>query len=100
MSAFTERGASSSSMNLMNSSTRFPDGAGLQNPRTGIVLSAGFSAAGRCRVPASNRQSHFVTVVMLSASLRGETQCLRRTPGRVLRAFRLDDLAHKFHREL
>ena len=53
----TERGASSSSMNLMNSSTRFPDGAGMQNPRTGKVLSAGFSAAARFKAPASSRQS-------------------------------------------
>src|ERR1022692_625508 len=100
MSAFTERGASSSSMNLMNSSTRFPDGAGMQNPRTGSVLSAGFSAAGKCRVPASNKQNHFVTVIMVSASSRDETQCFRRMPGRILRVFRLNDLAHEFRRKL
>src|SRR5258708_7669640 len=99
MSVFTERGASSSSMNLMNSSTRFPDGAGIQNPYTGSVLSAGFSAACRRSVRASSRQSHFLTVLMVDASSRSETQFFRRLPGWLVRVFRLDDFAHKLRRE-
>src|SRR5437763_9126412 len=59
MSAFTERGASSSSINLMNSSTRLPEGAAMQKPRTGKVLSAGFSAAARFKVPTSSRHIQF-----------------------------------------
>src|SRR6185369_6254390 len=100
MSAFTERGASSSSMNLMNSATRFPDGAGMQNPRTGKVLSAGFSAAARFKAPASSRQSHFSIAFMVGASARRDTQFLRRLPGRLFRVFRLDDFAHEFSGEL
>src|SRR6185295_10612360 len=100
MSAFTERGASSSSMNLMNSSTRFRDGAGMQNPRTGKVLSAGFSAAARFKVPARRRQSHFSITFMAGASARGDTQFLRSLPGRLFRIFRLDDFAHELGREL
>src|SRR5678815_859475 len=100
MSAFTERGASSSSMNLMNSSTRFPDGAGMQNPRTGKVLSAGFSAAARFIAPASSRQSHFSTAFMVGASALHDTQFLRRLPDRPFLVFRLDDFAHELRREL
>src|SRR6266404_7761767 len=59
MSTFTERGANSSSMNLMNSSTRFPEGDGMQKPRTGSVLSVCFSAAARFKVPASRSQTQF-----------------------------------------
>src|SRR5258706_10498549 len=100
MSAFTKRGASSSLMNLMNSSTRFPDGAAMQNPRTGKVLSAGFSAAARFKAPASSRQSHFSIAFMVSASARRDTQFLQRLPGRLFRVFPLDDFAHELRREL
>src|SRR5258708_4250909 len=100
MSAFTERGASSSSMNLVNSSTRFPDGAGMQNPRTGKVLSAGFSAAARFKAPASSRPSHFSTAFMIGASARHGTQFLRRLPGRLFSVFRLDDFAHELRGKL
>src|SRR6185436_400701 len=100
MSVFTKRGASSSSMNLMNSSTRFADGAGMQNPRTGKVLSAGFSAAARFKAPASSRQSHFSIAFIVGASARRDTQFLRRLPGRLFRVFRLDDFAHELRREL
>src|SRR5438445_487894 len=100
MSAFTERGASSSSMNLVNSSTRFPDGAGMHNPRTGKVLSAGFSAAARFKAPASSRPSHVPTAFMIGASARHGTQFLRRLPGRLFSVFRLDDFAHELRGEL
>src|SRR5881394_288078 len=100
MSVFTERGASSSSMNLMNSSMRFPDGAGMQNPRTGKVLSAGFSAAARFKAPASSRQSHFSTAFMVGASARHDTQFLRHLPGRLSRVFCLDDFAHELRGKL
>src|SRR5258705_11324803 len=100
MSTFTERGASSSSMNLMNSSTRFPDGAGMQNPRTGKVLSAGFSADGRFKAPARSRQSHFSIAFMVGASARHDTQFLRRLPGWLFRVLRLDDFAHELCGEL
>src|SRR6266404_841051 len=100
MSVFTERGASSSSMNLMNSSTRFAEGEGMQKPRTGSRLSAGFSAAGRCRVVASSRQSHFLTALMVGVSLCSETQFLRRLASRFLGVFRPDNFAHELCCEL
>src|SRR5258706_7318034 len=100
MSALTERGANSSSMNLMNSSTRFPDGAAMQNPRTGKVLSAGFSAAARFKAPARSRQSHFSIAFMIGASARHNTQFLRRLPGWLFRVFRLDDFAHELRGKL
>ena len=59
MSTFAERGASSSAINLMNSSTRFPVGVAMQKPRTGSDLSAGLSAAGRLNVPMNSRQNQF-----------------------------------------
>ena len=43
-------------MNFMNSSNRLPDGAGMQNPRTGNDLSDACSAATRLKV-ISKRQS-------------------------------------------
>src|SRR6266404_3956038 len=61
MSALTERGASSSSMNLINSSTRLPEGVATQNPRTGSVLSAALSAAARLKVPMSSRPIQLFT---------------------------------------
>src|SRR5881394_2489707 len=64
MRTFTERGANSSSINLMNSSTRLPEGDGMQKPRTGSILSAGPSAAARFIAPTSSRQSKvFIGVV-------------------------------------
>src|SRR4051794_1399677 len=71
MSAFTDRGASSSSMNLMNSSTRLPEGAGMQKPRTGKIVSADLCAADRDSVAASSQQSHgrFNLRFMLASSL-------------------------------
>src|SRR6266496_2279712 len=115
MSTFTERGASSSSINLMNSSTRFPEGDGMQKPRTGSVLSAGLSAAARFKVPTSSRQSQFFAKfhfevmfdvsTVRSASVQphpsGRADRLRgRGPGRYLAVYHPDDLAHEFDREL
>src|SRR5579859_2741047 len=100
MSVFTERGASSSSTNLMNSSTRFAEGEGMQKPRTGSRVSAGFSAAGRCRVVASSRPSHLMTALMAGVSLCSQTQFLRRPGSRFLGVFRLDNFAHELRCEL
>src|SRR2546423_302223 len=55
MSTLTERGASSSSMNLTNSSTRLLEGDPMQNPRTGNVFSASFSAPAEFKAPTSSR---------------------------------------------
>src|SRR5213082_559070 len=70
MSAFTERGASSSSLNLMNSSTRLPEGAAMQKPRTGKVLSAEKPAdrtlpvRGFCiAAPSGNRVDEFIKFI-------------------------------------
>src|SRR5882724_2930603 len=108
MSTFTERGASSSSINLMNSSTRFPEGEGMQKPRIGSDRSAGLSAAARLKVPASSRLSHvfaridFWIMFNTSNSARlfrpaacpsGRADQLRGGRlGRFRRVFRLDDL--------
>src|SRR5690242_16509527 len=100
MSVFTERGASSSSMNLMNSSRRFAEGEGMQKPRTGSHRSAGFSAACTGRAAASSRQSHFLTVLMVGVSLCGETQFLRRLGSQFLGVFRLDNAPHELRCEL
>src|SRR5207247_3064531 len=115
MSAFTERGASSSSINLMNSSTRLPEGAAMQKPRTGKVLSASSSAAARFKVPTSSRQIQFFAKfdfeVMFDISMVGSSSvqthrsggaCRLRDGGlgRFRSVFRLDDLAHEFGREL
>src|SRR5436190_17682785 len=112
MSVLTARGASSSSMNLMNSSTRFPEGAGMQNPRTGKDLSAGFSAADRDKVAASSQQSHgnfdfpfmfSISAIQKSVSspgLRCADQLRAGRTCRFLRIFRLNDLAHELCRKL
>src|SRR5438093_7555480 len=115
MSAFTERGASSSSINLMNSSTRLPEGAAMQKPRTGKVLSAGFSAAARFKVPTSSRHIQFFAkfdfeVMFDISTVRSSSvqthpsggACRLRGGGlgRFLSVFPPDDLAHEFRREL
>src|SRR6266571_3365582 len=115
MSTFTEREASSSSINLMNSSTRFPEGEGMQKPRTGSVLAAGFPAAARFKVPTSSRQNQFFAnfgfevmfdiSTVRSSSVQPHPSCgadrLRDGGiGRFLPVFRPDDLAHEFDREL
>src|SRR5437870_88656 len=115
MSAFTERGASSSSINLMNSSMRLPEGDAMQKPRTGSVLSAGFSAAARFKVPTSSRQIQFFAkfdfeVMFDISTVRSSSVQTHRSGGacrlrdgglgRFRSVFRPDDLAHEFGREL
>src|SRR5438045_3577331 len=102
-------------MNLTNSSTRFPEGDAMQNPRTGSILSAGFSAAARFRAPASSRQRHVFKNLVFAVTFDVSTvQCssvwphpsggsdrLRGGgPGGLLPVFRPDDLAHEFDGEL
>src|SRR6266511_435765 len=115
MSTFTERGNSSSSINLRNSSTRFPEGGGMQKPRTGSALSADLSAAARFNAPTSSRPIQcfmkFDLAIMFDISTdrnssvqphpsRGADRLWRGGPGRFLPVFRADDLAHEFDREL
>src|SRR6266496_4542046 len=111
MSTFTERGASSSSINLMNSSTRYPEGEAMQKPRTGND----WSAAGRFNVPTSSRHSPLFTritfgirlnisavwQISLQAQPSGSTDqfCAARV-GMFLWVFRLYNVAHEFRREL
>src|SRR5713226_2087901 len=111
MSVFTERGANSSSMNLMNSATRLPDGAGMQKPRTGKVLSADFSAADGDKVAASSQQSHdrfnFRFMFSISAFQKSASSLASRCAdqlraGRLdgfIRVFSADDFAHEFRPE-
>src|SRR6185369_1748822 len=111
MSVFTERGASSSSMNLMNSSMRLPEGAGMQNPRTGSVLSVGFSAADRVKAPVRSRHRRFKFRVMVGISAIQWISAQRPASNRAgqlragsldgpVRVFGVNDFPHELRGEL